>query len=100
MNKVYRHGDIALLKVVSVPKKAKKSNINVLMVGSHQNNHSFKGGQFYEFNKDNVVGYLKAKDTKLFHPEHSPKGVKIPNGNYAILKQQEFTPQGLIPVID
>jgi hypothetical protein len=100
MNNAYRHGDVCLLRISSIPKEAKLSRSKVLMVGSHQNNHSFTGGKFYELSKDNVVGYLKAKDTKLFHPEHSPKGVCLPNGVYEIRKQQEYTPTGLVPVID
>jgi hypothetical protein len=101
MNKAFRHGDIALLKVISIPKEAKKSDSKVLMVGSHQNNHSFTNGKFYELKQgDYIIGYLEAKNTKLFHPEHSPNGVKIPNGVYEIRKQCEYTPSGLIPVVD
>lgn len=101
MVEVYRHGEVALVKVKSLPKGLKKVDTKIFMVGSHGHNHSIDNGELYFINEGTYgVGYLKAKNTKLFHEEHSPKGVKIKDGIYQLLKQQEFTPQGLIPVID
>lgn len=98
--KVIRHGDIALVNANKKPAKAILSKDNILATGSHGNSHTFTGGKFYKVNEGYVIGYLQANNTKLFHPEHSPKGVKIPNGIYEVRKQQEVTPQGLIFVQD
>ena|SRR3990167_6142297 len=103
MKTAYRHGEVMLVKIPKLPKGLEASKERVFMVGSHGNNHAIDKGTIY-FKKENdyVFGYLKAKDTNLLHPEHSDKtGVaKIKDGVYELRKQQEFTPEGLVPVID
>lgn len=101
-NKAYRHGEILLKKIDKIPSGLKESNKKVFMVGSHGNNHSFDNGKLYLKEEENgVFGYLKAKGTSLFHPEHGGKdGESIKDGNYQLIKQVEYTPDGLVPVID
>ena len=72
------------------------------MVGSHGNNHSIDKGVFYPKQDGFTFGYLEAKDTNLLHPEHKDEtgGAKIPDGYYQLIKQQEHTPDGLVPIID
>ena len=97
----YRHGDVALINIKTMP-KLKETKTNVFMSkGSGGNDHTFTGGKFYPHTDgDNIIGYLKAKDTILYHAEHSPKGVKIKDGIYEIRKQNEFTHEGLREVVD
>lgn len=99
----YRHGEILLLKINKLPKGLTVSKTNIIMTGSHGNNHSIDTGKIY-FKKegDFVFGYLVAKNTNLLHPEHKEKSGKCPikDGVYQLIKQNEFTPNGLIPVID
>ena len=99
--KNYRHGDVALIGVKTMPRvKASKTDI-FMSKGSGGLNHTFTGGIFYpNVDGDNIVGYLKAKGTTLYHPEHSPKGVNITDGIYEVRKQNEFTHEGLREVID
>ncbi len=101
--KCYRHGEILLKKISKLPKGLKVSDSKCIMQGSHSNSHTINNGKLY-FVKEGtyVFGYLVAKDTSLLHPEHSPKvgQAKLPNGIYQLLKQQEYTPNGLVPVID
>ena len=101
-NQAYRHGEILLLKIDKLPKGLKEEKTNILMEGSHGNNHSFDKGKFYKKQDGFTFGYLVAKNTNLLHEEHSPKigDAKIKDGIYKLIKQQEFTPQGLIRVID
>ena len=96
----YRHGEIGLFQIDKLPKGLKKTKTNVLMKGSHANSHTFDNGEIYLTNDGQLFGYLVAKDTKLFHPEHSPKGCKIKDGIYKLIKQQEYTPDGFVPVLD
>ena len=101
--KAYRHGEIALVKIDSLPDGLKASTSKVLMIGSHGNNHSIDNGVFYPVKEEGFVfGYLEAKDTNLLHPEHKDEtgGAKIEDGFYKLVKQTEFTPEGLIPVVD
>lgn len=99
--KVYRHGEILLVKVKSIPKGLKVSDSKTLMVGSHGNSHTISEGKIYFKDEDQYIyGYLRAKNTKLFHPEHSPQGDKIEDGNYQLRRQVEFTLEGLVPIRD
>lgn len=102
--KNYRHGEIALIGIVKLPETLEKSDNKVIMTGSHGNNHTIDKGELY-FKKegDFSFGYLVAKDTHLLHPEHKEKNgksCKIADGIYQLIKQNEFTPEGLVPVID
>lgn len=103
----YRHGDLALIQVAKLPKGLDKSDTNILLKeGSGGNPHTFKGGEFYPQINESSLGFLKAKNTKLYHAEHGEKKVgslmeaKIKDGNYQIVRQNEDTHEGLKPVID
>lgn len=103
MLKNYRHGEIALIGIEELPKGLKKSESKVIMAGATGNSHSIDNGTLYFRNEENqVFGYLVAKNTNLLHPEHKDEtGVaKIEDGIYKLIKQVEYTPDGLIPVID
>lgn len=102
MKKVYRHGDLAFVQIEKLPKGLKQSNTNILLQqGSGGNPHSFNGGTFYEKKEgDFIIGYLEAKDTKLYHIEHSPKGGKIDDGVYEVRFQVEYTHEGMKQVVD
>lgn len=99
----YRHGEIVLVKVGKLPDDLELSKSKVIMVGSHGNSHIIDHGELY-FKKggDFVFGYLVAKSTTLLHPEHGDKNgrAKIEDGVYKLIKQNEFTPAGLIPILD
>ncbi len=96
----YRQGDIALVGVGEMPKGLEVGPNVLLQEGSGGNPHNFQGGKFYPKVEDNVLGYLVAEDTKLFHVEHSPKGDVIENGIYKVVRQNEDTHEGLKPVVD
>lgn len=100
--KAYRHGEIALCQIEKLPESLTPSKEKIFMVGSHGHNHSIDNGTLYFKNEDGFVfGYLEAKNTTLYHPEHGVDGkAKIEDGFYKLVKQQEHTPDGLIPVID
>lgn len=72
------------------------------MKGQTGNSHLFDNGSIFlkEVNQY-VFGYFKAKNTTLFHPEHGKDGkAKLPDGLYELRRQVEYTPNGLVPVID
>jgi hypothetical protein len=99
----YRHGEVMLREVEKLPQDLTKAKTKVFMTGSHGHNHSINTGDLY-FHKDGefIFGYLVAKNTSLLHPEHSPNvgDAQIADGVYELRKQQEYTPEGLVPVID
>lgn len=99
--KVYRHGEVVFLEVVEIPTNLKESNTDVFAKGNTGNSHTFKGGKLYpKVDGQYVIGYFKAKNTKLFHSEHSPKGVSLPDGLYEIRRQVEFINGELKVVVD
>ena len=100
--KAYRHVEILLLKVPKLPIGLKLSPSKTFMVGSHGNSHSIDQGKIYFKEEGFTFGYMVAKDTTLLHPEHKDEtgGAKIPNGVYKLIKQNEYTPDGLVPIID
>lgn len=102
--KALRHGEIAFVAIKKLPDNLTKATTNIIVTGSHGNNHTFSGGSLYLLPKleGYIMGYLVAENTTLYHPEHGDeKGeAKLPDGVYEIRKQQEFTPEGLVPVID
>jgi len=107
MIQAYRHGDLCLVKLDKLPKELKVSKTNILMQnGSGGNPHSFQGGSFYPVKKEEfVIGYLKAKNTILFHVEHGEgkrglKSAKIKDGIYEVRGQVEYTHNGMKEVID
>lgn len=102
-NKIYRHGEIGFLEIDKLPEGLTESKTSTFATGSHGNDHTFKGGKLYLLEKmeGQTIGYLEAKNTSLYHPEHSPNGeAKLPDGVYELKKQVEFTPEGLVPIID
>ncbi len=69
--KVFRHGDLGLVDVGSLPEGLKKSNTKILMKGSGGHDHTFDHGEFYPTKKGLVIGYLVSNNrTRLYHPEH------------------------------
>lgn len=102
----YRHGEVLLVKIEKLPKSLMESKTKVLMTGSHGNDHAIDSGKLYLIKPkegDFAFGYLVAKNTSLLHPEHQDaktKKCKIKDGIYQLIKQTEFTPEGLIPVLD
>lgn len=106
MKKGIRHGDMALIQA-KLPKGLKDSKSNILLdSGSGGHTHSFTGGTFYpKVDGDFIIGYLKAKNITLFHPEHGKgkgvlKEVKILDGVYEIRKQVEYLHDGMREVVD
>ena len=101
MTKAIRHGEICFVEISSLPKDLEEANTKITIQGSHGNSHSFDNGKLYFKEDGYIMGYFQAKNTMLFHAEHGKDGkANLPNGNYEIRRQKEFTPSGLTPVID
>jgi len=94
-----RQGDLCLFKIDKLPEGLTETNTKILVSGSHGHHHTINKGKVYLKPVDTYVfGYLVAKDTTIDHEEHG--GMKLTDGIYELRKQQEFTPAGLVPVID
>lgn len=110
MNKkstVIRHGDLALVKVETLPDGLIPSDSNVMMQGSGGNNHAVKNGVIYFKEVDQFVfGYLMAQPKcQLVHPDHgngcgAVKTAPLEEGIYELRRQFEQTHDAMRPVVD
>ncbi len=105
-----RHGDLCLVRVDKRPEDLVASESKILMTGSGGNDHVFDHGTFYPLEGQDrfIIGYLEAiENTKLFHPDHGRivegsqlRVADLPPGIYELRRQQEYTHEGMRPVID
>ena len=101
MNKVIRQGDVLYKQIDTLPKGLVAGSNVILQTGSGGNPHTFTGGKFYpKVEGDFIIGYLKAKNTKIFHTEHNPKGDAIEDGIYEVRRQVEVVNGQMAAVID
>jgi hypothetical protein len=101
MKKIYSHGEISFITIDKLPEGLEETKTNVFAKGNTGNSHTFEGGKIYLKNNGQfIIGYFEAHNTKLYHDEHSPEGAELPDGVYEIRRQNEYTPEGLVPVID
>ena len=98
---VYRHGEIIFEIINKLPENLKKEKTKTILTGSNNNPHTYDNGFLYFQNKDAFVfGYFEAKNTKLYHCEHSPKGVSLPDNVYCLRHQVEVVNKELKVIID
>lgn len=105
MPKMYRQGDVLLVKVEELPKKARKSKTDIVLRGEATGHaHRLVDGTIYRFRGEitrgeaaggsHVVTWLEQmfvtakKGTSLVHDEHDP--IQIEPGVYEVIRQREF----------
>lgn len=105
--KLFRQGDLGYVEVDKIPTLEVKplTSGTILSGGTGGHSHDFKGGKYYPKEDGNILGYLEAKNTTLFHPEHGEgdtaiKSASLPDGTYKVLRQVEETHEGFKQVID
>lgn len=95
---MYRQGDILLVHN-DIPKDAKQLNTGniVLALGSATgHSHTVQNATRYE---SGGVTYVDCPTlTQLTHNEHAT--IELPAGTYKLVKQVEYTPQGIRDVED
>jgi hypothetical protein len=99
----YRHGEIKFVES-KIP-TLEESKTDTIIKGSNNNPHTFKGGKLYlKSDGEYIIGYLKAKDTTLYHVEHGKgkglKEAKLPDEDYVIRRAMEKVNKELKQVID
>ena len=86
--KFFRHGDLLIVKISSIPKSASPTSTNIIAVGEKTgHNHELNGShRIYELDK---YLYFEAKqDLEVKHPEHNT--IQIPKGKYTIVHEREY----------
>ena len=89
--KVFRHGDLLIIEVSSIPNTAVPLSTNIIAEGEKTgHNHELNGPhQIYE-TLDKHTYFDAKQDLVVKHPEHNT--IQIPKGNYKILHEREYNP--------
>lgn len=104
MQKFFRHGDVLVQTVSTIPASLPIKDDLILLwgeVSSHA--HELKGGTVFAVNptRDNNynLGYFElTEDTELVHPEHDT--IVLSPGKYKFFAQREYDEQEERQVID
>lgn len=99
-NRPLRHGDVLLVPVGTIPTEAKKLDHLILAEGEVTgHSHQISKGKATLFSY-NEKTYLNIQDELacLTHEEH--KEIKLPKGNFEVIIQKEYSPEGWVRVQD
>lgn len=96
--KVWRHGEVIIKEIVSLPEDIEKANDDIIAYGETGNAHRLEGS--FELYGNHTIGqkprHLKVLQggAQVVHPGHPTH--KLPPGNYSIESQIEWNG----PVVD
>ena len=87
----FRHGDLLIRKVPSIPKTAIPTSTNIIAEGEKiGHNHELKGSQQVFETLDEQLYFEAKQDVILKHPEHNT--LDIPKGCYVVEPQRRYNP--------
>jgi hypothetical protein len=99
-DKMWRQGDLLIIKVDKIPKGAVKQHNRILAEGEVTGHiHELNKGDLY-LDADGFL-YFKTPENEtvtLSHQEH--KAIDFDAGDYIVLRQREYTPTGWKQVAD
>ena len=89
--KLFRHGDLLIRKVSSIPKTAIPISGNVIGQGERPgHNHELKGEKQIFETFDHQKYFEAKQDVILKHPDHNT--LDIPKGRYIVEHQRRYNP--------
>ena len=87
----FRHGDLLIRKVSSIPKTAILTSTNIIAEGEKiGHNHELKGSQQVFETLDKQLYFEAKQDVILKHPDHNT--LDIPKGRYIVEHQRRYDP--------
>lgn len=103
MRKFYRQGDVGIVEIQSIPEEAKEVDLkgkDIILAEGEVTDHAHRmSSKNVGMRVLNDLVYLKVLDTaKLLHEEHSE--IRLPIGNYQVIRQREYTPERIRYVAD
>ncbi|QEH32435.1 hypothetical protein OJF2_09060 [Aquisphaera giovannonii] len=98
---MWRHGDVFIAAVGSIPGDAARKR-HVVLAEGEVTGHSHRiaeAGAAELLERDGTL-YLRvlADRAKLIHQEH--RAIELPRGEYRVWQQREYTPQAIRTVLD
>jgi hypothetical protein len=97
----YRHGDVMVEKVKSIPEDARKQQHVTLAEGEltgHSHRIEEKGAAVMYRDGNQLFLEITAKAASLVHQEHGT--IQLPQGIYRVWQQREYTPERIVTVRD
>ena|SRR3990167_9263338 len=96
--KQYRHGDLLIVEVESIPAEVEPRDGLILAYGEVTNHkHVVDVGELFETIDGKLYLRLNKKG-KLKHEEHNT--ILLPPGNYEVIRQMEYSPERIRRVQD
>jgi len=87
----YRHGDLLIEKISSIPTGAKKKNDGILAYGEATGHaHRLNGGVVLVEENGNTYIRVMDKPVTITHEEHN--AIALPVGDYQVIRQREYDP--------
>lgn len=88
--KIYRQGDVLLVKINTRPPNTHKINTNILVKGETTGHaHRLVHGQVL-MNNSQEMFIVTTAQSMIVHDEHAP--IPLEAGFYQVIKQKEFNP--------
>lgn len=102
-NKLYRQGDVLLVPVASLPEGLHKTKTVTAAFGEVTGHHHtiFEGAVGFATDKvSETCKFIQVVEdvATLKHQEHDP--INLPQGNYEVFIQTEYTPEAIRNVAD
>jgi len=96
---IYRQGDVCIRKVAKLPDGLKKKD-SILAYGEVSGHkHRLTGSAHQVFVNPKQEQFIQVSEkTELVHEEHGT--IELEEGSYAVILQEEYTPQGMKRVQD
>jgi hypothetical protein len=100
-NALYRHGDVLLKSIATIPKNAQKHQGVILAHGEVTgHSHRLQPSDAVQLWVDGNELFLEVKPTgaTLIHEEH--RTIQLPSGLYRVWRQREYRPDAYVEVED
>jgi hypothetical protein len=98
---LYRHGDVLIAHVQTLPAQATKRSGTILargeITGHSHRVQELGAAQLYDFKHETFLE-ITASLATLVHEEHKP--IELPKGIYRVWMQREYTPAAIVQVRD
>ena len=97
---LFRHGDVLIQKVSSIPKGAKRLKHRTLAHGEltgHSHQIREKDAALWQAGPDLFLN-ITARLATVVHQEHAE--IELPKGTYRVWRQREYTPEKIVVVRD
>ena len=97
---LYRHGDVLLRRITSLPIAAQKREGATLAQGETGHSHRLKQAHAVQLWVQGSELFLEVKEpiATLVHEEH--RAIELPSGLYRVWRQREYRPDAYVEVMD